>query len=48
MRNMANVNGQKKPRYSVYSPQPSMASTRVAQDPLFLLPSKLGQVNKKP
>ena len=43
MRNMANVNGQRKPGYSVYSAQHSMASTRVAQVTLFLLPSKLGQ-----
>jgi hypothetical protein len=43
MRTMANVNGQRKPGYSVYSPQHSMASTHVAQALLFLLPSKLGQ-----
>ena len=48
MRNTANVNGQRKPEHSVYSAQHFMASTRVAQAPLFLLPNKLGQKNKKP
>jgi hypothetical protein len=43
MRNMANVNGQRKPEHSVYSPQHSIASTHVAQALPFLLPSKLGQ-----
>ena len=43
MRNMANVNGQRKPGYSVYSAKHSIAFTRVTQLPLFLLPSKLGQ-----
>ena len=48
MRNTANVNGQRKHEHSVSYAQHSMSSTHVAQALLFLLPSKLGQENKKP